>query len=348
MRNVCLLVLSIVLLACHPQSEQSLVASDSDTSSSYFIQYSEKDLWTFLDSVGNADLTPGVQSLRNTVDSVLEHPVRLHKILRKLDYEKLKTQLKEEAIDLELALRIFPLLEFDSSFLIQEEKYKLPVMYIPFQNGADEFAVAIGHDGVGRNDVYFFKGNKILAKHNIYHRYGLDLKFLRDEAQQLIVYYKVNYGSGTGIWWHQYNFYRYEKEQLRPVLTEIQNINLQFPWSIRAYWIQASVVNERPLKIKFVYNNQFYDTLALYDFIDDSTIVTYYTNTTTGMYEADFTNSSLNPQKLLSYFHADNELLFIQAHYGQFKEQLTTGTTAMKQAILDYLNEVKNRQEIEK
>jgi len=162
----------------------------------------------------------------------------------------------------------------------------------------------------------------------------------------------VNYGSGTGIWWHQYNFYRYNKDQLVPILTEIQNINLQYPWHIlRTYWIEAEIVSKKPLQLKFVYDNQFYDMSETgseildeprIDFIRDSTIVTYYIDKQSGKFIPDFSGTRLNKNKLLSYFHTADELLFVNVHYDLLKNKLNENDTIMRKAILNYLNDLKN------
>jgi hypothetical protein len=130
---------------------------------------------------------------------------------------------------------------------------------------------------------------------------------------------------------------------LLPTLTEIENINLQYPLSIRAYWIESTILDTRPLKLKFVFNNQFTDTLGnQVDFINDSTEIKYKFDIKKKIYQPQFDDTKLNKQKLLTYFHADNELLFVNINYNLFKKELNSNDQVKRQAILDYMNELKN------
>jgi hypothetical protein len=287
------------------------------------------------------------------VDSTLYNQTILNQELTNSDFEKLKKATQKGMIDFDFAKQIFPELEVDSSLIIEELGGKFPIELYSFdknENDFKEFAIVIGlSDGLyWGNDVYFFNGKKVIAKHHIYHRYGLELKHFKDENNQTVIYYNVCYESGTGIWWFQYNFYRYDNEQLTPVLTEIQNINLQSFGFIRMRWIESEVINERPLQIKFKYYNHFFNTSdpdkdwEELNFINDSTIVTYQIDTKSGKFVPDFNNTKLNKNKLLSYFISENELLFINAHYDLFKSKLNENDPVMHNAILNYLNDLKN------
>jgi len=312
------------------------------------ISYSESELIAFLNSIGQLKPDAWIKELTFEVDSVLYNQTTLNHELTDSDFEKLKIAAKEGIIDIDFVKRIFPKLEFDTLLLIADDK--LPIEFYSFdknKNNFKEFAILIGYNGFfWNNDVYFFNGKKVIAKHDIYHRYGLELKHFKDENNKTVIYYSVNYQSGTGIWWHQFNFYRYNNEQLTPILTEIKNINLRPPWHLRAYWIESEVVNERPLQLKFVYYNQFYDISALdysiIDFINDSTIVTYRIDAESGKFSPDFNGTKQNRNKLLSYFHSADESLFINAHYDLFKRKLNGNDPIMRNAILNYLNELKN------
>jgi len=171
--------------------------------------------------------------------------------------------------------------------------------------------------------VYFFKANTIVAKHNIFHRYGLELKHFKNEFNETVIYYKVNYGSGTGVWWNQFNFYLYDNKKLLPALSEIENINLEFPWSIRPYRIKSTILNTKPLQLKFVYKNQFIDRLGKkIDFIKDSVSIKYTLNSNRKIYKPLFRNNQMSKNKLLSYFLTKNELLFINTNYRLFKNEI--------------------------
>ncbi len=51
---------------------------------------------------------------------------------------------------------------------------------------------------------------------------------------------------------------------------------------------------------------------------------------------------TLNRMKLLNYFHADNELLFVNVNHGLPKRKLNSNDQVKRQAIFNYLNELKN------
>ena len=350
MKWTAIFIILLGLTTCKNQAtENQSVSTENDSIET--VQYSENELISFLDSIGKLNPDFWIKELSFMVDSTLNNQTVLNHELTISDFEKLKHTIKnyttaEIMIDIDLAKRIF--LELDSVSINQEEN-KLSVVFHSFdKNKSDfkEFAIVIGYEGWGRNDVYFFHNKKIIAKHNIFYRYELELEHFKNENNQTIVFYKVCYSSGTGIWWHQFNFYQYNKDQLIPVLTEIQNINLQYPWSIRAYWIETKVVNERPLQIKFVYNNQFFNisetNYSEINFINDSTIVTYHLDTQSGKYIPDFNGTKQNRNKLTSYFHSDKELLFVNSHYNLFKNRLNENDTIMRKAILNYLNDLKN------
>ena len=336
------------LTACNNQAgKKQIVLTDKDTiQTGMAVQYSEKKLISLLDSIGKLNPNSWTEKLTFLVDSTLNNQIKLNKKLNPADFQKLKSTVKSGKIDLDFAKLFFPNIELDSILIKNLENNKLPIGFYSFdrnENDFNEFAISIGNDGgiSWSNDVYFFKSDKIIAKHKIFHRYGLELNHFKNEINETVIYYETNYQSGTGIWWYQFNFYRYDKDELLPTLTEIKNINLQFPWSIRAYWIKSTVLNTKPLKLKFVYNNQFTDSLGnQIDFINDSTEVTYHFDRQKKMYEPEFNDSKLNRLKLLTYFHADNELLFVNINYDLFKKELNDKTR--RKVVLNYLNELKN------
>lgn len=338
------------LTACNNRTDnKQIVPVDNDSTNSVTtVQYSEKELVSLLDSIGNLNPNSWTEKLTFIADSTLFNQIKLNNKLSSTDFNELKTTIKNGVINLDLAKRVFPQLEIDSSLASNLENNKLPIGFYSFDNNQkdfSEFAISIGYDGglFWNNDVYFFKSDKVIAKHKIFHRYGLELKHFKNELNETTIYYKVNYGSGTGIWWHQFNFYRYDNDELLPALTEIENINLQYPWSIRAYWIESTILDTKPLKLKFVFSNQFSDTLGnQIEFINDSTEIKYKLDTNKKIYEPDFGDNKLNKLKLLTYFHADNELLFVNINYDLFKKELNSNDQVKRQAILNYLNELKN------
>lgn len=348
MKWTLIFVVLLGLIVCNNLTDKTqLKTTNKDTTRRTL--YSEKELISLLDSIGKLNPESWVKELTFIIDSTLNNQSNLDIKLNSLDFKKLKATAKNSKLGLDFAKKIFPKLELDSSLMENVTDNKLPIGFYSFDKNKDdfkEFAISTGYDNglFWENNVYFFKADKIIAKHQIFHRYGLTLKHFKNENNQTVIYYKVNYGSGAGIWWHQFNFYRYNNDSLLPILTEIKNINLQYPWSIRAYWIEATIINTKPLKLKFIFNNQFIDTLGnQIEFINDSTEITYNFDRKKEAYIPNFTNSNLNRLKLLTYFLADNELLFVNTYYDLLKKEINGSNQLKRKAILTYLNELKNK-----
>ena len=334
---------------------QTVSADDDSTNTFEPVQYSDEELIALLDSIGHLNPNSWTEELASIVDTVLNSPIQLNKQLSPKDFKELKATLKDSgkntAIDLDLAKRIFPQLEIDSSLAADAASMenKLPINFHTFDkntNDFNEFAISIGPDErvTSDNDVYFFKSDKIIAKHEISHFYGFHLKHFKNEINETVIYYRVNYERGTGILWDQFNFYRYDTDKLLPTLTEIRHIWLDYFWSSRPYRIKSNILSTKPLKLKFVFNNQFTDSSEnQIDFINDSTVIKYKFNTIKKIYEPEFTDTKLNKLKLLTYFHADNNLLFVNANYDLLKKELSGNDQARRQAIMNYLLRLKNR-----
>lgn len=347
MKAVIKIITLLSLTTCYNQVTNNPSISNNNNPTEQK-QYPAKELIALLDSIGQ--LNPGiwVEKLSFKVDSSLNNQTKLNKRLSPADFQKLKKAAFEKEMDIEFAKQIFPEIKIDGSLGDHLIDNKFPIGFYSFNTNNKEFkefAISIGNDSglTWKNDVYFFHSENIIAKHTIFHRYGLNLKHFNDKENRTVIYYNVNYESGSGIWWHQFNFYAYEKNQLVPVLTEIQNINLQYPWGIRAYGIKSEIVNKKPLQIKFVYNNQFPDPTATHtEFINDSTTITYLINKQNKKFIPDYTDSKQNKNQLLSYFPSNNELLFVNSNYNLFKKGLNGSNQVMRKAILNYLNELKN------
>ena len=116
--------------------------------------------------------------------------------------------------------------------------------------------------------------------------------------------------------------------------------------------IKSTIVNERPLQLQFVYENHFCDPTSdenvVFDcprieFIKDSTIVTYNIDTQSGIYVPNFTGTKLDRNKLLSYFLInESHFLFVNTHYNLFSDGLNSKDDKLRNAILIYLNQLKN------
>jgi hypothetical protein len=346
MNRATVLLLLLGFTACNILSERNTKVF-SDQEENCQIEYSEEELIGFLDSIGQLNPEVWQKGLSIMVDSVLTHQIDLDHQIAASDFEELKEVATSQIISHELAKRVFPLIILRDLDFVSHDANKIHIGFYSFDETIDEFtqfAISIGPDGMNWcNLVYFFYGDRVVSKHDVYHRYGIDINHFRDTEDRVVIYYKVNFQSGTGLWWHQNNFYAYNDNKLVPVLTEVHNINLQLPWGIRTYWVKSEVVNKNPLQIKFVYDNQFYDTiLTQVEFINDSTIVTYYIDGPSGKFIPEFRCEKLSSYELFTYFHNSHELLFVNTYYEKLKEALNGADFGKKRAILFYLNTLKN------
>jgi hypothetical protein len=276
-------------------------------------------------------------------DSIFKNQHSLNDSLNPEDFKELKAACKSKLIDQKLARKIFPDLVLDSAFLKLE---KIPLTLISFdQHDSDfkEFAVCAGNPELaGTTELYFFQSNKLIAKHLNYNHYGLSIDHFKDSDGKTIVYYIENYESGSGIWWNNYYFYKYDGYQIIPVLNEIQNANLQPGWSIRVLNLESTILITNPLTMKMVYYQDFPDTANnLHSIVCDSTIIRYKWNDISKKLEGDYANSKLSKAQKLTFYLQDNELLFINSFHSRLRNVLND-SLVIRNATLDYLNKVKN------
>ncbi|MCL2074397.1 MAG: hypothetical protein FWH18_10770 [Marinilabiliaceae bacterium] len=365
---VTFIILLIILVSCQNQSAKKSVLTENDPEQENekvdkienlenenrpYITYSEFELRLFLDSIGQLNPDLLAKGMTKKVDSVLNNQTTLNHELSTADFEKLKTASKEQLIDIDFAKKIFPNFQFDSDLRKFRQDKKIPIEFYSFDKNEydfNEFVISIRTD-FGKGDVYFFRNKKIIAKHAVYYRYHLDLKHFKDENNQTVIYYKLFYESGSGICWIQFNFYKYQNDKITPLLTEIHDITYQWLYP-RMVSIKSTIVNERPLQLQFVYENHFCDPTSdenvVFDcprieFIKDSTIVTYNIDTQSGIYVPNFTGTKLDRNKLLSYFLInESHFLFVNTHYNLFSDGLNSKDDKLRNAILIYLNQLKN------
>ena len=311
------------------------------------IQYTDQQLERYLDSIGGLPPSKLADNVSFFADSTFKNQLQMDRNLSESDFEKLKKIINEKEeieriIDLKTAKRIFGEIAVDSSYLVSG---RIPVTLISFdknQNDLNEFAICLGNPNSGWNcKLYFFKRNRIIAKHLIEHHYGLEIKHYKDTDNKTIIYYEENFGTGTGIWQFNYFFYKYDGNKLIPILNELQNGNLQTGWGPRIYWLETSIVKTNPLTLKMVYYQELYDKKGnAHRIIDDSTFVQYAWDENAKVLAGDYRNSKINKQQILTYFVADNEILFINTYYKTLKSSLKV--KKKRQLTLLYLNKIKN------
>jgi hypothetical protein len=317
------------------------VIEDSSEASS--TQYTLSQKLDFLDSVGRLTLRQLKHRMTRDEDSVFHSRKSPNTTLSAKEFEKFKVACKNGLIDKRTAQKLLPHFVPDSSEYNNGEL--IPISFYPF--GADkydfnEYAVCSGaaKEGGGGN-VYFFKSNKLISQHNIYHRYGLKLKHYKDTDGRTVVYYKENFGSGSGIWQHNYYFYKYYGNKLVPVLNILENGNYTWPGP-RIYWLKTFVSNESPLQLKFVYTASFRDS-TITDVLNNSTTVTFRYNPERKRYEGDFERSTINGDKILTYYLGENELLFVHAYNKELRNWIEGSNKTKREKTQNYLNEVMNQ-----
>jgi len=326
------------------------------------IKYKDSQLEAFLDSVGHLSTQPLADKAAFGADSIFKSQIQMDSTISPKDFKLLKKAARKGVINVVTARRIFGNKLIDSS-CNEENIFKnyapglIAVEYYPFdknRNDFNEFAICIGKPEHCENAyVYFFKGDKIISKHNAYNRYGLELQHYKDANNSTVFYYVFEFEDGSGIWWNNFFFYKYDNDKIIPVLNEVQNANLlqPSPWSARELWLESFIQKTNPLTIKMVYHQKLPDTL-LSDtdnatkagsgpmIVNNSTIVKYVWNEKTKTLDGQFANSKITRAQVLSYYLVDNERLFINTNYKKLKALLRDKTT--RRATLSYLNSIKN------
>jgi hypothetical protein len=351
MKAIFCILIFLVLLSCNNGqiNNDAKKISNSITSESTdkpterkSIQYTEEELNKYLDSIGALPVQPLIDKVAFMADSIFKNQQQMDKLISLKDFKMLKKAISTNEVDYNTALNIFGSFTVDSSYI---QKKLIPIEFFSFDSNKDEFnefAICLGGscELFWNCELFFFKSNRIIAKHNIYHRYGLELEHYKDSDRKTIIYYKENFQSGTGIWWFNYYFYKYYDNCLIPILNELENSNLRFPWSIRVLWLESFVQKTNPLTIKMVYYQAFSDTVISPRFVDDSTVIKYTWDEKSKSLIGGYEKSKITKPQILSYYLEDNELLFINAYYKTLEANLNNNE--LKQATFQYLNEVKN------
>lgn len=352
MRIICYILTIFFLTNCGDGKRKNenveLKTTDTNETDHKEIRYTDQQLETFLDSIGSLSPSLWADSVAFVADSTFKNQLQLNKVISQKDFTKLKLAVLEDdeidrVIDVKTAKNIFGKIDdVDSSFIAEN---RIPLTFFSFdkrKNDFNEYAICIGYPNMSWScDLYFFKGNQIITKHNIYHRYGLELENYKDSDGKTIIYYKENFASGTGIWQFNFYFYKFYDDKLIPILNELENGNLNGWGSRRSFWLEASVTNTMPLTLKMVYHQEFHDTADNSPkIIDDSTYVKYTWDERTRKLVGNYEKSKINKFQTLTYYLADNELLFINTYYSTLKDCLKD--KRKRNIVLNYLNGIKN------
>ncbi|WP_295800553.1 hypothetical protein [Mucilaginibacter sp.] len=324
------------------------------------VKYTDKQLEAFLDSVGHLQQQPLADRVAFGVDSTFNNFTKpMNRVVPAAEFDQLKKAIKARMIAPKLARAIFGEFSGDSTcnangLLDSVKKGYVHLSYFPFDK-LRQFAVRVSDaEHCNGSDLYFFRDNKIIAKQDGYNRYfDDDIKYYPAGDGNTIVYRMIEFNRGSGIWWNQYFFYKYDGDQLMPVLTIPENINLlqPSPWGLRELWFETKIKRTTPLTIKMVYHQTLPDTHEPGDFdsvsnshrpmiVNDSTIVKYSWNEQTKTLQPSFTGTKVNQAQILSYYLNDNELLTINAFYSKYQKMMLN--KKKRPYLLNYLNTVKN------
>ena len=344
------------LISCsNLQQQKSYITNKSDTTNldtltvekkeKPQIQYTDKQLENYLDSIGRVSNSLLANKVSFVADSTFKNQLQINRFISASDFIKLKQAINEEEIDRKIAKNIFGKTQADSFYL---EKDKTPITLISFdknKNEFNEYAICLGYPDVSWScKLYFFKKNKILSEHIIEHHYELELKNYKDNDGRTVIYYKENFGTGSGIWQFNFYFYKYYDDKLIPILNELENGNLQNPWGIRTFWLESFVQSINPLTLKMVFYQTILDNKGNREnIVNDSTFVKYTWDEISKRLVGNYENAKINKSQILTYYLADNELLFINVYYKILKSYLKDNVK--RQPTLYYLNEVKNHNE---
>ncbi len=325
--------------------KEDTAKSSADTSSDYVetpdIQFSEAQLLVFLDSIGQLDSKNLEPKSVSAIDSVFRNRKQLKIDLAKEDFKKLQESAGTGRINLSLAKRIFPF-KIDSTFIADQE---VLIEFFPLStpNPFREFIISIGERRAAwGNDLYFFKGNTIISWHPNFCKNNNEIFHFKDSDGNTVVYYTENFGGGSGIWQYNYFFYKYMDTELVPVLNVLQDGNFNFcGMDNRHYRLESSVLKTKPLFIKCVYDYALNDYHSNFiEIIRDSTEITYNWDKSAQSFRAN-PNNKLTPSEIYSYYPERTDLYHINLEYAVYKSLLSSNR-AKREAILVYLNKVKN------
>jgi hypothetical protein len=360
-RNVACFVLVLAVFGCNhttKKPDKKVVKKTQKVKPKEYkeIKYTEPQLIAFFDSVGRLPVEPLANKVAFYADSVFKtftQPV--NRKLSDADFALLKQAMRAKRISIHVAKKIFGEFTVDSNCnsngLFDSVKrgyvYLQAYQFIRNKNKYDEFAVGVADRAHCEGAmIYYFRGNKIIAKQDGYSRYRSDPEYFTNVDGENVVYRVFEFSDGSGIWWNNYFFYKYEGDKLIPVLNELENGNVQGSWIGRVLWLESTVQKTNPLTLKMVYYNQFVKEDRT-DFgpmvINDSTMVSYQWDEPSKTFKGQYSQSKISHPQILSYYLEDNDLLFINSFHDPLKKALNDKVN--RKLMLRYLKNVKAYQD---
>jgi len=303
------------------------------------VRASEQELNSFLDSVYTLkDIQPQNDPM-HFEDSVFHNRVDMSLLINEKDFEALRIGAKKGKLDLVTANKIFTY-PLDSTYI--SGNY-VQIIFFPFNRNREfkEFAICIGAPVIGyENDVYFFKENKVIAFHPIYHRYGLGIESFKDADKRTTIYYSENFGGGTGPSQFNLFFYKYVDNKLVPVLN-IPVSSMRDGFEGFAYDMDAEILKTAPLILRYFFNQELTDTANnSVELVNDSAIIRFSWDEKKLAYTSKYSDK-LSYQNLMSYADYDN-MYIIKDYYPIFKSILAGKDTIKQNIVLNYLDNIRN------
>ena len=173
-----------------------------DPARSATMRYTDQQLEAFLDSIGRLPQQPLMDKVAFEPDSAFKSQEQLDTLLSPSDFNTLKQAAREGAMPVKVARRIFQNMDIGDSCEMESgpKAYKvgfIPVEYYPFsanKHDFKEFALCIGNNWRCVDAfLYFFSGNRIIARDGGYDRDGLDLDYYKDADGKTVVHYNRNF-----------------------------------------------------------------------------------------------------------------------------------------------------------
>ena len=330
-------LMTLTILDCQGKQEKHPKSPESEATGRE-LRYKAAQLEEFLDSIGKLPSSNWAAQAAHLTDSIFRGQQRLKVKIADEDFSQLKKAIKAGSIAEGLVQKYGWVYNKE-----MVEKGKLPVIAFSFNEKREEFALCFGNPDLDWEcELYFFKSNQCIARHHIYHRYGLELAHFQDADGKTVVYYKENFESGTGVWWFDFYFYKYSGEALIPVLNVLQNGNISIMPAYSSRWLESTVLKTSPLTIKMTYYFNLGDkTLEEQQIINDSTIVTYAWDEKTQAFEGNYNDAKLSENQILSYNLASDPLFFLHSNYRVLKTCLQRKDQAKREAVLLYLDDLK-------
>lgn len=301
-----------------------------------FVQYSEKELVFFLDSVAKIKVEPLMKKVSEKSDNAFNNQLKLKKNISIANFKKLKESIESQEIPSKLAIKIFGKNNMKSRGFKESNLVFSFYSLTTAKSNFEEFAIYFNES----HEIFFIKNQKVIGRHIIQTKLFPDLQFYKDSDGKTVVYYDYELMNGSGIWQSNYFFYKIDGEKMLPILNQIHQSNLSNVWSNRIFSLQSSIESTLPLAFKINYEISFLNEEKEVKFINNTAFIKYLWDDKTQQLVGDFIASKLNEAQLASFYIEGSDLLFLKSFYPIIRNNLRD--EHLKGTILKYINEVIN------